>query len=96
MITIEADNLGEHMRVAGIALRTRRRVPLPVLRRRQRVDREHLVTGRPQRAHPWSAVGLDANDHLLSNLLSRQRRPLRRGMFSHQRMKPGDAVQALR
>ena len=39
---VQPDDLGQHVRIAGIALRARGRVPLPIPRHRHRVDREHL------------------------------------------------------
>jgi hypothetical protein len=59
LMGVSADHVGEHMRVTGVALGARHRVPLPVLRRLQRVHREHLIPGRGQRGHPWATVSLD-------------------------------------
>ena len=96
MITIQPDDLRKHMSITGVGLGARRGVPLPVPRRGQRVDREHLITGRPQRRHPRAAVGLDPDDHPARDLLRRQIRPVRRGVLRDQRMQPGDALQTLR
>ena len=46
VITIQPNDLGEDVSIAGIALGAGGGVPLPVPRRGQRVDREHLVAGR--------------------------------------------------
>ncbi len=96
MITIQPDDLGQDVSITGVGLRARGGVPLPVPRRGQRVDREHLITGRPQRRHPRAAVGLDPDDHPAGDLLRRQLRPVRRGVLGDQRMQPGDALQTLR
>ena len=96
MVTIEPDDLGQHVSITGIALGTRGGVPFPVPGRRQRVDREHPVAGPAERRHPWAAVGLDPDDHLTGDLLGRQIGPGRRGVLGDQRMPPGDALQSLR
>ena len=49
LVSVGADHVGQHMRVTRVALGARHRVPLPVLNRLQRVDREHLIPGRGQR-----------------------------------------------
>ena len=96
VITIEADNLGQHVSVTSVALCPRGGVPLPVARCRQWIDREHLVAGCAQRGDPWATVGLDTDDHLTGALLWRQVGPHRRGVLGHQRVQSGDALQALR
>src|SRR5262245_11893893 len=52
--TIQADDLGQQMRIHGIRLRTRRGVSSPVPGYRQRVDREHLIP-RPRPTRPPTA-----------------------------------------
>jgi len=94
--TIEADDLGQHVSVTGVALCPRGGVPLPVTGRREWVDREHLVAGCAQRCDPRASVGLDTDDHLTGNLLRWQVGPLRWGVFGYQRVQPGDALQTLR
>ena len=70
--------------------------PLSVSRRGHRVDREHLIPGRPQRRHPRAAVGLEPDEHPSGDLLTWQIGPGRRGMLGDQRMQPGDAIQTFR
>ncbi len=91
VVTIQANNLSEHMRIAGVALGPRGRVPLSVARGRQRVDREHLIAGCPQRRHPRAAIGLDPDNDLSGDLLRPQVSPRLGSMLGHQRMQPGDA-----
>ena len=43
MLAVQAHDLGQHMRVTGVALRARGGMPLAVACGRQRVDRIHLV-----------------------------------------------------
>jgi hypothetical protein len=62
---IEADQLGQGVRVTGVALGTGSAVALPVAGHLQQIDRKDGVAGGDQRLHPWSAVGLDADQHLL-------------------------------
>ena len=96
MITIQPDDLSKDMSITGVGLGTGGGVPLPVPRRGQRVDREHPVTGRPQRRHPRAAVGLDPDHHPARDLLAGQVGPIRRGVLRDQRMESGDALQSLR
>ena len=96
VVTIEANNLGQHVSVTGVALCPRGGVPLPVTRCREWVDREHLIAGCAQRGDPRATVGLDTDDHLTGNLLRWQVGPHRRGVSGYQRVQPGDALQALR
>ena len=46
------------------------------LRRRQRVDREHLVPGRAQRRHPRAAVGLNTDERPSRDFFTRQVLPI--------------------
>jgi hypothetical protein len=96
MIPVQADDLREHMRITSIGLRTRGGVPLPVPRRRERIDREHLVPGGPQRRHPRTAVSLDPDDHPRRYFPGRQLRPARGSMLGDERVQPGDALQPFR
>ena len=93
MRPVQAHDLGQHMRIAGIRFRTGRRVPLPVTGHRHRVDREHLVPGRDQRLHPLPAVGLDPNLHSPGRIVSLKRTPLVGNELRDQRMQPSDSVQ---
>ena len=82
------------MRVAGVALGARRRVPLAVAGDRHRVDREHLVAGGPQR-DPRATVSLDPDHDPVGDLVQGQLRPVVGGVLSQQRVQPGDALQPL-
>jgi len=64
VVTVGADQLGEHLRVTRIRLRPRRCVPVSIPRRRWRVDRVHDIAGFDERLNPQAAVGLDPDDHL--------------------------------
>ena len=64
LMRIGAHHVRQHVRVAGIALRTGHAVPLPVPGRLQRVHREHDIPGRDQRGHPRAPVGLGTDHHL--------------------------------
>ena len=52
MGAVQPHDLGQHVRIAGVGLRARGGVPLPVPGHRHRVDREHLIPGREQRRAP--------------------------------------------
>jgi hypothetical protein len=84
--TVQAHDLGQHVRVTGITLRFRCGVPLPIARRRHRVDREHLVPGRDQRRDPRTTVGLDTDLDPSSRLTWLELGPLRRHRRSDQRV----------
>ena len=62
IVTICSHELGEHLGVARIGLRTRQRVPIPIPRRRFRIDRVHDVASLDERAHPQPSVSFDP-DH---------------------------------
>ena len=74
---------------AGVGLRARRRVPLPVPGHLHRVDREHHIAGSEQRLHPRTPFGLDPDQHLI--WLTRRVQILR-----DQLMQRGDPGQTLR
>jgi hypothetical protein len=67
LVAAGAHHVGEAVRVAGVALGARDRVPLPVAGQLQRVDRVHLVAGGDQGLDPRPPVGLDP-DHDLTRL----------------------------
>ena len=56
---IGAHNVGQQHRVGGIGFGPRHRIPGPIPRGGQRVDRIDHPAGRAQRGHPQSAVGFD-------------------------------------
>ncbi len=62
---VQADQLGQDVCVAGIALGAGDPVPFAVAGDLQWIDRVHGVAGRDQRLHARAAVGLDADDHLV-------------------------------
>ena len=84
VVPVGAHQIGEQFGVAGIGLRSRDVVAIPVAGRCQRVDREHLVAGRGQGLHPQAPVGFDADDHLGGVL----------GMLGNQLVQPPDTGQA--
>jgi hypothetical protein len=63
MGAVGAHDLGERVRIARVALRSRRDMSFSISRPLQRVDRIDHVTGGNQRPHPWTAVGLDPDQH---------------------------------
>ena len=79
-IGIGAHNVGQQHRVGGIGFGTRHRIPGPIPRGRQRVNRIDHPPGFAQRRHPQPAVGFDAHrDRVLGAIagLSQQRQQLR-------------------
>ena len=64
VVAIGAHQLGKHLRVARIGLRSRQCVPIPISRCCFRVDRVHDVTGLDERVHPQTSIGLNPNDHV--------------------------------
>jgi hypothetical protein len=62
---VEADQLGQHVRIAGVALGAGGAVPLPIAGHLPGIDRVDGVAGGDQRLHPRPAVGLDAHDDLV-------------------------------
>ena len=67
LMAIGAHEIGQHPRVAGIALCARYGVPVAVATGGQRIDRVDRVPGLEQRRDPQAAVGLDP-DHDLARL----------------------------
>ena len=65
MSPIQAHQLSQHVRIAGIALGAGGAVPLSVARHLPRVDRVDEVAGSDQRLHPRPTVGLDPDDDLV-------------------------------
>jgi len=59
-----ADQVGQDMRVTGVALGSRDVLTLARASRLQRVDRIHLIPRGDQCSDPRAAVGLDADLHL--------------------------------
>jgi hypothetical protein len=73
-----AHHVREDVRVPGVALAARHRVPGPEPGRLLRVHREHPVSGRGQRHHPRAMIGLDPRQHLrVISLLAQQAAGLR-------------------
>jgi hypothetical protein len=64
VVAVSAYQLGEHLRVTRIGLRTRQGVPIPIPRRCFRVDRIHDVAGVDKGLHPQAPIRLDPDDHL--------------------------------
>ena len=89
LVAAGAHHVGEAVRVAGVALRARDCVPLPVAGQLQRVDRVHLVAGGDEGPHPGAPVGLDP-DHDLGRLGVLGQVP------ADELVQPGDAGHALR
>ena len=65
VVTIGADQIGEHLGVARVGLRSRDVVAVAITRDRERVDRVQLIARRDQRLHPQTAIGLDPDHHLV-------------------------------
>jgi hypothetical protein len=61
---VQADQFGQGVCVARVALGAGRAVPLAVAGHLQRIDRVDGVTGGDQRLHPGPTVGLDPDQHL--------------------------------
>jgi hypothetical protein len=95
VVTVEPDDLGQQVRIGGIRLRPRCRVPFAVPGHRQRVDREHLVAGRDQGGDPGAAIGLDADLDQLLSLSGLKIGPLLGQMRGDQGVQGGDAVESL-
>ena len=65
MSTVEPDQLGQHMRIARVGLRTRGPMALAITGDLERVDRIDGVARRDQRLDPRTAIGLDPEHHLV-------------------------------
>ena len=65
VVPIGAHQVGQHLGVAGVRLRSRCGVAIPIASRRHRVDGVDLVARGEQRPHDEPAVDLDADDHRL-------------------------------
>jgi len=94
--SVQADHLGQQVRISGIRLRSRGGVPLAVAGHRERVDREDLIAGRDQSSDPGPAVGLDADLHQPSSLLRVAIDPVLRHLRRDQRVQPRDSLQPFR
>ena len=65
MNPIDPDDLGQQMRIAGIRLRPRRRMPLPITGHLQRIHRIDQIARGQQRLHPRTPLRLDPHDDLI-------------------------------
>ena len=63
VVSVGTDDLGEHARIAGVALGARGGVPLPIAGGLYRVDRVDHIAGRHQRLDPPTTVGFGPDDH---------------------------------
>jgi hypothetical protein len=75
LVTVGTHQIGQHQRVARIALGPSRGVPVAVPAHAHRVDRIDVIAGLDQRRDPHAAVGLDPDHHLarLASVLGQQR-----------------------
>jgi hypothetical protein len=64
VVPVGADQVGQHLGVAGIGFRAGDLMAVAVAGHGERVDRIHLVPGRAQGLHPQAAIGFDADHHL--------------------------------
>jgi hypothetical protein len=88
LVGVGAHHVGEGVRVRGVALGPGHALPLAVTSNLQRIDREYPVARRDQRDHPWTAIGFDADHHLVGLVIAQ--------VMSDQFVKLGDAGQSLR
>ena len=95
MSSVQADDLGQEVRIGSIGLGSRGGVPLAVAGHRQRVDREDLVARRDQGGDPGPSVGLDADLHQCSGFVAIAIDPVFRHLRSDQRVQPGDSFEPL-
>ena len=84
VVPVGAHQISQQFGIRGIGLGSRDVVAVAVAGRRQRVDREHLISGCGQAIHPQAPVGFDT-DHDLAGFL---------GVRSHQLVKHPHAGQA--
>lgn len=92
LVPVGADHVGKRMRVSSVALRARHAATLTEPSRLQRIDREHLISGRDQCPHPGTSIGLDAHRHLVAAGLAAKDGE----MLAEQRMQPGHPGYTLR
>lgn len=64
VVRVGADQVGQHLGVAGVGLASTDVMAVTVPGRGHRVDRVHLVPRGDQGAHPQSPVGLDPDQDL--------------------------------
>jgi hypothetical protein len=79
-IRVGADDVGQQHRVGGIGFGPRHRIPCPIPRGGQRVDRIDHPPGFAQRSHPQSMIGFDGHrDRMLGGIagLGQKRQQLR-------------------
>ncbi len=88
-VPVGPDQVGQHVRIAGIALRARGHMPFTVPGHRHRIHRVDLIPGRQQRLHPWAAVCLNPDHHPWQLL-----HPA--GILADQLMQAGDPQDSLR
>ena len=62
-MAVGADEVGKHLGVTGVGLRSRDGMAIPIARRRQRVDREDLVTGTKKCRDDEPSIDLDADNN---------------------------------
>ncbi|GAC1608607.1 MAG: hypothetical protein NVS3B26_06220 [Mycobacteriales bacterium] len=93
--TVQANDLGQHVRVPCVALRHRRRVPLAVSGSGHRIDREHLVARRDQRRDPRPTFGLNADLHPARNLARVKLGALRRHRHGDQLVQLAESFEPL-
>jgi hypothetical protein len=62
VVPVGSDQVGQHLGVARIGLRSRRRVAVPIARGCHRVNRIDLVASRQQRPDHQTPVDLDPDD----------------------------------
>ena len=96
MRPVQPDDLSQQMRIRGVRLRPRRRVPFPVAGHRHRAGREHLIPGRHQRGDPRATLGPGPGLHPPGSLTRRQVSPLLRQKAGDQRVQLRHPRQALR
>jgi hypothetical protein len=65
VVPVGADQIGQHLGVAGVGLGSRGGMAVAIARRCHRVDRIYRVTGGEQRPHHQTTVDLDADNNRL-------------------------------
>lgn len=61
VVVVQTHDLGQHVSIPGVGLRTRGGMPLSIPGRRHRIDGINLITGCEQRLNPGAAISLDPN-----------------------------------